>query len=82
MGDGTRVTCDGPGTPYDDTKPESAQSTDCSHLYQSRGAYTASATITWSVAWSASDGSGGQLADASRTTQFPMNVVERQAVGR
>lgn len=82
MGDGTVVNCDGPGTPYDDGRPESTQSTDCSHVYQSRGEYTATATITWSIAWTASDGDGGQLADASRSTQFPMHVIEHQAVGR
>lgn len=82
MGDGTTVVCDGPGTPYDDTRREADQSTDCSHTYQDRGAYTATATVTWAVTWSASDGSTGSLADVSRTTQFPMNVAERQAVGR
>jgi hypothetical protein len=82
MGDGTTVTCDGPGTPYDPDLEPSDQSTDCSHVYQQRGAHTASATVVWSVAWTASDGSGGVLADASRTTEFPMSVVERQAVGR
>ncbi len=82
MGDGTVVTCDGPGTPYDDSRPEADQSTDCSHVYQSRGAYTATATITWSISWSSSDGDGGELADASRSTQFAMTVIERQAIGQ
>lgn len=82
MGDSTVVTCDGPGTPFDEGLPEAVQSTDCSHVYQSRGEYTATATITWSITWTASDGDGGQLADASRSTQFAMHVVERQAVGR
>lgn len=82
MGDGTTVTCEGPGTPYDDSRPEADQATDCSHTYQDRGAYTASVTITWAVRWSASDGGAGTLADVARTTQFPMNVAERQAVGR
>lgn len=82
MGDGTVVSCDGPGTPYDETRPEAEQSTDCSHLYQARGAYTATATITWSISWSSSDGGGGQLADASRTTEFTMSVAERQAIGQ
>lgn len=82
MGDGTTVVCDGPGTPFDDDRPEADQSTDCSHVYQDRGLYTASATVTWSVTWSASDGGSGSLADVTRTTQFPMRVAERQAVGR
>lgn len=82
MGDGTVVTCDGPGTPFDDALPEAVQSTDCSHLFQDRGAYTASATVTWTIAWTATDGDSGTLADVERTTQFPLRVVERQAVGR
>ncbi len=82
MGDGTTVTCTGPGIPYDDDRPEADQATDCSHTYQRRGAYSATATIIWSVRWSASDGGAGTLADVARTTQFPMNVAERQAVGR
>lgn len=81
MGDGTVVTCDGPGTPYDDAEPVADQTTDCRHLYQDAGAYTASATVTWTVEWSATDGTGGPLADVSRTTRFPMSVIERQAVG-
>lgn len=82
MGDGAVVECDGPGTVYDPSRSPSEQSTDCGHVYQRRGEYAASATITWTVEWSASDGSGGPLTDVSRTTQFPMTVVERQAVGR
>lgn len=82
MGDGETVVCDGPGTPFDETRSVADQSTDCSHLYQDAGDHTASVTITWSVTWSASDGSGGTLADVTRTTQFPVSVVERQAIGR
>lgn len=75
------VVCDGPGTPYDTSLPESAQSTDCRHLYQVRDVYEASATIEYTITWSASNGEGGTLAGAGRTTQFPMSVAERQAVG-
>lgn len=82
MGDGATVVCEGPGTPYDDSREFSEQSSDCTHTYQRRGAHTASATVEWSVEWRASDGSGGPLASASRTTQFPMTVIERQAIGR
>ena len=82
MDDGTTVVCDGPGTVYDPSRPPADQATDCGHVYQRRGGHTASATITWTVGWSSSDGSGGSLADVSRTTQFPMTVIEHQAVGR
>ncbi len=82
MGDGSTVVCDGPGTPYDSNRAIADQSSECTHVYQRRGAYTVSATVVWAVEWSASDGTGGPLADASRTTQFPMTVIERQAIGR
>jgi hypothetical protein len=86
MGDGTVIECDGPGTPYDSTVADAAQSTDCEHVYQQvsadepRGQYAASATVTWSVSWEASTGATGALADASRTTTFGLTVTERQAV--
>jgi hypothetical protein len=82
MGDGAPpVVCDGPGTPYDTSRPEAGQRTDCSHLYQVRGSYTATATITWRTTWSATNGESGTLASAGRSTRFPMAVAERQAVG-
>jgi hypothetical protein len=86
MGDGETVTCDGPGTPYDQSRPDDEQSTTCSHVYQvvssdeSDGRYAASVTVVWSVGWRASTGATGVLADASRTTSFAMTVTERQAV--
>jgi hypothetical protein len=86
LGDGNEVTCDGPGTPYDPNVPDDDQTTDCSHVYQyvsageTGGRYAASATIVWSVAWQASTGATGVLADASRTTTFDLTVTERQAV--
>ena len=86
MGDGEQVTCAGPGTPYDPSRPDDDQSTTCSHVYQfvsndePDGQYAASVTVIWSVSWRASTGATGVLADASRTTTFGMTVTERQAV--
>ncbi len=34
MGNGDRVVCDGPGTPYDPSNPAEAQSTGCSYTYR------------------------------------------------
>lgn len=51
MGDGTTVTCHGPGTPYADqfgTRP----SPDCGHTYTRQGRYTVTATSNWTVTWS------------------------------
>jgi hypothetical protein len=86
MGDGTVVQCDGPGTAYDLSSADDAQSTDCDHVYQvvsaeePAGRYLASARMTWAVTWRASTGAAGVLADASRTTTFDLVVSERQAV--
>jgi hypothetical protein len=80
MGDGDEVTCDGPGTPYDPTRPDTQQSTDCSHTYQHHGTYTALATIVWTVAWTATNGARGNLGTVQRSTQFPLTVEQRQAV--
>src|SRR3546814_21066208 len=38
MGDGTSVTCDGPGTAYDPGAPSASQSTDCDHTYRQSSA--------------------------------------------
>jgi hypothetical protein len=80
LGDGTTVTCDGPGTPYDTSRPPEGQRTDCSHVYQQSGAYDVTATIVWEVSWSSSTGNGGVLAPLQRGTGFPLAVEQRQAV--
>jgi hypothetical protein len=85
MGDGTQLTCTGPGTPW---LPDGGddQTTDCSHAYQfvsaheSSGRYHVTATVTWGVTWQASTGESGTLADATRTAAFALDVGERQAV--
>jgi hypothetical protein len=86
MGDGTVVTCDGPGIAYDPTRDDDAQSTDCQHTYQHvsagqpSGAYTATVAVDWAITWSATNGQGGTLPGTSRATSFPVPVAERQAV--
>jgi hypothetical protein len=55
LGDGNSVTCSGPGTPYDPSKPADAQSTDCSYTWrtssvnQPQGVYVVTATIEYDV---------------------------------
>jgi hypothetical protein len=80
MGDGTTVSCSGPGTPYDPQRPDADQSTDCAHVYQHDGTYTVTATIVWTVSWSATNGAGGSLGTVQRSTQFTLSVEQRQAV--
>ncbi|MEY2463167.1 MAG: hypothetical protein QOH64_1305 [Acidimicrobiaceae bacterium] len=80
LGDGTTVTCLGPGIAYDTARPPAEQHTDCSHVYQRSGAYDVTATIVWEVTWTASNGAGGSLAPLQRGTGFPVPVEQRQAV--
>lgn len=81
MGDGSEaVVCDSPGTPYDTALADDQQSTDCSHLFQVAGDYTAHATVTWTTEWSATNGAGGTLPGIERSTTFGLDVIERQAV--
>lgn len=64
------VTCQGPGTPYDVSRPSATQHTDCSYTYVQSSAglpgnvYQASVSITWRVDWVGSGGAGGVLAPA------------------
>lgn len=86
MGDGTAVTCDGPGTAY---RPGFGmkESPDCGHVYARTSAgrakerFTVTATSTWSVDWTVNGGAGGQLTE-TRATQVEVPVREMQAVGR
>jgi hypothetical protein len=86
MGDGTVVTCDGPGIAYDPARDDDVQSTDCKHTYEHvsagepSGAYPATVSIDWAITWSATNGQGGTLPATSRGTSFPVPVGERQAV--
>ncbi|MEV3898344.1 ATP/GTP-binding protein [Streptomyces anulatus] len=74
MGDGTTVTCHGPGTPY---TPEQGKnmSPDCGHRYQRsasdkpNGRYQGTATATWSIAWTAPTlGDEGEFTETRETT--------------
>ena len=87
LGDGTHVTC-GPGTPYDTSRPPSAQHSDCTHVFRhastlrAGGTYAVTATVTYEVAWSASTGRGGSLGSLTRSSTVPVTVQEAQALIR
>jgi hypothetical protein len=90
------VVCDGPGTPYRLDVADSLQRTDCSYTFQWASTdhrrasedgladdddlFHASATVTWSVRWVASNGESGALASITSTTSFDLRVGEVQAV--
>lgn len=93
-GDGTPpLSCAGGGTPYDASRSPDAQSTNCSHTYtESSGGqpqtgpdpndrfFTVTVTVYWQVSFVGAGGAGGALPVMTRTTRFPLRVVERQTV--
>ncbi len=95
MGDGHTVVCDGPGTPYDPTIPDAAQSTACSYAFpessagrpsadgdSNDGAFDVTATITWTVSWSATGApGGGQLPSLHTGSTVPVRVEQVESVG-
>lgn len=64
------------------------QSSDCTHtflrssLWSTGGIEWVRVTVRWNVNWSSSEGDGGSLGALTRTTEFPVRVVEAQALVR
>lgn len=88
MGDDSpMIPCDGPGTPYDASRPAAEQSTDCSHTYEKSTAhqpdehYHGQATIVWEVSYTVSNQAGSVSLDPVRSSQpFALRVAESQAL--
>jgi hypothetical protein len=85
-GDGSTVTCHGPGIPYTSAYSPSSASPDCGHTYtrssagQPGGAYHVTATITWDITWTGTGGAGGALPPLFTTAAMAFRVAESQAV--
>jgi hypothetical protein len=85
-GDGSTVTCHGPGIAYISTYSPSSPSPDCGHTYsrssagQPGGAYHVTATITWDITWTGTGGAGGALPPLFTTAAAAFRVAESQAV--
>jgi hypothetical protein len=87
LGDGGRVTCRGPGTAYDRTRPETVQRPSCSYTYrrgsagEPGGRFAVTATTTWRITWTAQGAPGaGTLPPLTRTSQTSLGVAEVQAL--
>ena len=86
-GDGTVVTCDGPGTPFEPgvTRP-SAASPDCGHTYtrssagEPGGRYQLAATMTWTLTWQLQGGPVNTLDDLTSQGTADLQVAEYQAL--
>jgi hypothetical protein len=76
MGDGSTVTCNGPGTPYRASEGM-AQSPTCGHVYAKTSAgaqsdkFSVTATSTWTVDWQG----GGEAGQFSETRQSDVQVA-------
>lgn len=85
-GDGSSVACRGPGTPYVQDRSPDEQAPGCGHVYQQSSAgqpgaaYRVRAELVWTATWSGSGGAGGPLPSRTRSTSFPLQVAEAQAL--
>ena len=85
MGNGDRVSCDGPGTPY--RQAVQVATSACGYIYQHSSAgrpgdaYRVTATVDWELTWSATGApGGGDLGTLSRSTARSVPVAEVQAL--
>jgi len=92
-GDGSVVTCNGPGTAYNPDLGAAAQSTNCSHTYRATSAnqpnpegnpnsaaFTVTAAVTWVVTWSGPDGSAGVLPSLITQASTSLKVAQIESV--
>lgn len=84
FGDGTTVTCNGPGTAWSPSLP---QDPPCGHTFKRSSASTVDRSfhvkvaVTWTASYVVAGGAGGgALPAVVRTTEFAVRVAEVQAV--
>jgi hypothetical protein len=83
LGNGDEIVCDGPGTPYDPSRLEAEQHSDCTFVYSQAGRFTVTATVEWDVSWTAVGvGGGGNLGVVRRSASVEIPVSEIQALNR
>lgn len=89
MGNGDKVTCPGPGVPYEAAAAAAGQKPTCSYTFRRssarapEGEFQLEATVTWRVTWSAVGApGGGALGTVARTAAIPIRVAEIQAVNQ
>jgi hypothetical protein len=89
MGNGEVVACDGPGTPYDPSRADGAQSTSCSYTYRNSSAgrpgnaYPVTVTVEWQLGWTVTGApGGGALPGLTTSTSTAVPVGEVQALNQ
>ena len=88
MGDGTRVTCNGPGTPYvSGVSDPRAPSPTCGYTYSRSSAgrpderFRVTATVTWTAGFTVAGGAGGgALPNLTASSATELRVAEFQAL--
>lgn len=82
LGDGTTLTCEGPGTPY---RPDATPT--CAHTYRHRstvddpnGTFTVTATVDWQAGYTTTLGGAGDLGALTTTATTTVRVLEAQSV--
>ncbi|MEL7976932.1 hypothetical protein AAG589_13800 [Isoptericola sp. F-RaC21] len=75
MGDGNTVTCDGAGTPYQDSYGKK-DSPDCGYTYTRQGEYQVTATTYWVADWTGGNQSGQLTNDFSSTTTITVGELQ------
>lgn len=86
MGNGSVVTCDGPGRVYRPQFAGQPEATDCKYTYrhssagQPDEAYDVTATVVWDASWTGSDGDGGALGELTSQATEAVRVAEVQAL--
>ncbi len=84
-GDGTNLTCAGPGTAFPAGTDPKRASPDCGYTYRGSSAgqpdqaYPVTATVHWTVTWSGA-GQAGVFPDMTTTFATAFRVAESQAV--
>ena len=85
--DGSRIWCD-QGIAYDIGRRPSEQRSGCTHtfsrssMWSSGGVEWVRVTVTWGAEWTSSELGGEPLGTLTRTAEFPIKVVEAQALVR
>lgn len=87
-GDGTSVTCNGPGTPWSTNRDPAEPSPTCGYTYTTTsrtspgGTYTLRAVVAWQITWSGGDMSGTVPGiTTSSTTQVTVTELRSVTTG-
>jgi hypothetical protein len=84
-GDGTTITCAGPGTPWSAGRDPDAASPTCGHTYTTTsasapgGVYQLRAELTWRITWSGG-GMSGTIPAITTSTTTRVTVTELRSV--